>query len=207
MRLVIASAFGPELAPFAPDEGGHIDLGGISARGVAVGVGLVGAAIGAAAVARANPSLVVFSGTCGAYPGALSLFDVVVAEELRLVVPAVVEGRARNPADVSPPLHAPRAPVDALVAAGAIAVRVATTPAITIDDALAARIALATGCAVEHLEAYAIAAACASFGVPFVAVLAVANRVGAAAHTEWLANHDAASRRAAAVIRAAARAL
>lgn len=207
MHLVVASAFLPELLPYAPDAEGRIDLDGTPARGVAVGIGLVAAAIGAAALARTKPPLVVFSGTCGAYPGSLAILDVVVGTSLELVLPTVVEGRARVPDAFAPSLAAPRGAVDALVRAGAREVRVATTPAITIDDNLAARVAIASGCGAEHLEAYSVAAACASFDVPFVAVLGVANRVGARANVEWRENHEAASARAAAVVRAAARSL
>jgi nucleoside phosphorylase len=64
---------------------------------------------------------------------------------------------------------------------------------VTTDDALAARLAAFTSCAVEHLEAYGVAAACAAQGVPFVAALGVANRVGATGRAEWRQNHRAAS--------------
>ena len=144
--FVLASAFAPELAPYAPDTAGNVDLDGTNAIAVCVGVGLVAAAIGAASLARRNPSLVVFSGTCGAYPGALSVFDVVVADRLSLVLPTVLEGRGRVPDGMARAFDAPPGCVKALRAAGAIAGHVATTPAITTDDALAARIGAETRC-------------------------------------------------------------
>jgi nucleoside phosphorylase len=66
---------------------------------------------------------------------------------------------------------------------------VATTLAITTDDAVAVRAARATTSHVEHLEAYGVAAACAARGVPFAAALGVANYVGARAREEWRAHH------------------
>jgi nucleoside phosphorylase len=103
---------------------------------------------------------------------------------------------------MSPPLDADPSLVAALVAAGGHACEIATTLAITTDDALAAAV-FASGCAVEHLESYAVAAACARLSIPFVAVLGVANRVGSSAHSEWKRNHEAASQNAASVVRAA----
>jgi nucleoside phosphorylase len=70
---------------------------------------------------------------------------------------------------------------------------VATTLAVTVDDAAAARIAQATTAHVEHLEAYGVAAACAARGIPFAAALGVANEVGARGREEWRAHHRAAA--------------
>ena len=67
---------------------------------------------------------------------------------------------------------------------------VATTLAITVDDAAAARIAEGAGADVEHLEAHGVAIACAARGVPLAVVLGVANLVGARGRAEWLAHHE-----------------
>jgi hypothetical protein len=75
-------------------------------------------------------------------------------------------------------------------------VDVATTLAITTDDVLASRVADAYGCEVEHLEAFAVASACARERVPMAAVLAVANRVGSRARDEWRRHHGAAGKAA-----------
>ncbi|MEZ5397942.1 MAG: hypothetical protein R2724_34960 [Bryobacterales bacterium] len=80
-------------------------------------------------------------------------------------------------------------------------VSVLTVGAITTDSALVA--SFARDWAVEHLEAYAVAWACREAGVPFVAVLGIANVVGPDAHAQWLANRAAAEQAA----RAAAAAL
>ena len=77
--------------------------------------------------------------------------------------------------------------------AGARGVDVATTLAITVDDAAAARIASSASVHVEHLEAHGVAAACAARGIPFAAALGVANVVGARARDEWRAHHRSAA--------------
>jgi nucleoside phosphorylase len=81
-------------------------------------------------------------------------------------------------------------------------VGVATTLAITTDDALADRVAETLGCEVEHLEAFAVAGACALAGVPMAVVLGVANRVGSRAREEWLRHHPAAGKAASDVVAA-----
>ena len=73
---------------------------------------------------------------------------------------------------------------------------VACPLAITRSAALGRRIAEATGAALENLEAFAVGRAAAAAGVPFAAVLGVANRVGPQGHEEWQRHHRAASRAA-----------
>ncbi len=70
----------------------------------------------------------------------------------------------------------------------------------TTDDAVALALAAATGAQVEHLEAFAVARACADAGVPFGAVFCVANTVGARGRDEWRANHERAAAAACAAI-------
>jgi nucleoside phosphorylase len=79
-----------------------------------------------------------------------------------------------------------------LPALAAQAADVATTMAVTVDDTVAQRIA-ASGAQVEHLEAHGVATAAAQFGVPFAAVLGVANTVGSRAREEWRQHHRAAA--------------
>jgi purine-nucleoside phosphorylase len=71
---------------------------------------------------------------------------------------------------------------------------VLTVPAITTDPEMVTALTGAAGgpWAVEHLEAAAVALACAAVGVPFACALGIANRVGPDAHAEWLANRAAA---------------
>jgi nucleoside phosphorylase len=73
---------------------------------------------------------------------------------------------------------------------------VATTLAITTDDALANSIAASLRCEVEHLEAFAVAAACLRASVPFAVALGIANRVGSTARDEWRRHHLSAGRAA-----------
>ena len=68
-------------------------------------------------------------------------------------------------------------------------VTAATTFALTTSDALARSIPRATGAHVEHLETHGAAVACAAAGIPFVALLAVANYVGESGRVEWREHH------------------
>jgi nucleoside phosphorylase len=90
--------------------------------------------------------------------------------------------------------------VAALAEGGERRVAVATTLAVTTDDALAARVAERTACDVEHLEAFAVAEACVHANVPFAVVLGVANRVGSTARGEWRQNHHATGHAAGALV-------
>jgi futalosine hydrolase len=192
MRVIVLSAFPPELEA----------LGGAFPSEV-VGVGLVQAALGAARVARAmagsKDPMGVLVGTCGAYPGSgLGIGDVVEATGHLLADGAEALGRAALVGTMSEPL-----PASMRLGAGTPGL-VATTLAICTDDTLAERLARRTGAAVEHLEAYAVAAAFAEADVPLAVVLGVANAVGAKGRDEWRQNHRAA---AGAALRAVRRAL
>ena len=88
--------------------------------------------------------------------------------------PALSEGIAR---------HAPAAERCAL----------ATTLAITTDDALARRLGDGSQCCGENLEALAVALACAAAGVRFAGLLACTNEVGSRGRAQWLAGHRGAA--------------
>jgi futalosine hydrolase len=90
----------------------------------------------------------------------------------------------------------------AIAASGAVVADVATTLGVTVDDAVAARVAKATGAAAEHLEAFGVAIACGSLGVPLAVVLGVANVVGSRARDEWKQNHRSAAGAAIDVVKA-----
>jgi nucleoside phosphorylase len=149
----------------------------------------VGAITAAVATARLladlRPARVLFVGTCGAYDERLAPGDLVAASEAIATSVEEVTGRAYRPeiertrwaAGWLPPL-----------AAHAVAV----PPAVT-RTAEGAR-ALAAVAAVEHLELTGVFAACEAAGVSAAAALAVANRVGPAAHGEWRAHHARVSR-------------
>jgi len=102
-------------------------------------------------------------------------------------VPDVVPRRAE--ADV--PL------VDRLVrATGARKVTAACGMGITVDDAEAGKTAAAVRAHVEHMECFAIYRACQRARIPCASLLAVANRVGGGARSEWRANAPVAEAKA-----------
>jgi futalosine hydrolase len=204
--LLILAAFAPELAELEailPVQGEALasEVGGILVCVATVGIGLVEAAIGTGSRLRAGkPRAVVLIGTCGAYPETeLSIGDVVVARSALLVEPGVVLGRAALPEAMIARVNALGPITGELAARGARVVDVATTLAITTDDTLARE--LATRGEVEHLEAFAVASACAKETVQFAAVFGVANRVGSRGRSEWRTHHRAASGAAASHVR------
>ncbi|MSQ02177.1 MAG: hypothetical protein EXR71_09845 [Myxococcales bacterium] len=154
--------------------------------GVVLGIGLLAAATAAGRfLLTRRPEAMVFVGSAGAYPSGPKVGIVVASGALGLASTAVALGLG----------YQPRAPAvlsadAALLARTALTgSRVLTVAAITTDVALAER--FGAEWEVEHLEAYAVAFACAAAGVPFAAILGIANRVGPDAHAEWLRNHDA----------------
>ena len=165
------------LVAAVPEELGDLD-------GVALGVGVVPASIAMGRLlATQRPRGVVLVGTAGAY-GDLPIGAVIAAKRVGLVSGTATLGRGYVPL-APPPLEA-----DATLRArlGLPEADVATLVAITTDTELSAKIG--GSWQVEHMEAYAIAAACAAAGVPFAVVLGITNRVGPAAHAEWRANRE-----------------
>jgi futalosine hydrolase len=199
--ILILSAHLPELSGLRAMLGDDLrgTSGGLSVVGRTVGIGLVAAAAGAAVVLRAfEPRAAILVGTCGAYAGrGISIGEVVIGRRVCLASTAVVEERGAFPgpmlveADLEGPLS------EGVAQEGVRRADVATTLAITTDDPLAARVADGVRCDVEHLEAFAVARACAEEGVPLAVVLGVANMVGGSARAEWQANHRAAGEAAA----------
>ncbi len=202
--ILIVAAFSPELSGLEMLLGPSMteSVGGARVAARPVGVGLVCAAAGASlSVARVSPSAVVLVGTCGAYPGSgLGIGDVVLARWVALVEPAAVEQEAAFPAPMATRLAADAELTAGLAACGGTPADVATTLAVTTSDALSSRLAKGSGAAVEHLEAFAVATACAAAGVRFAAVLAVANAVGSVGREQWRAHHMAAGRAAASLV-------
>jgi nucleoside phosphorylase len=186
-RVAVVAAFEPELRAFREA------LPEVSAR--AVGIGLVDAAIGTAAViAGETPDVVIAIGTCGAF-GARAGNGIVVASEAMLVDVADVMKFAALP-DATATREAMTETFGAKRELGIVA----TTLGVTVDDGAASAIAKKTGARAEHMEAFAIARACALANVRCGIVLGVANRVGSSGRAEWRANHVDASARAAAFV-------
>ncbi len=189
VHVLVLAAFYPELAPFREELGDTL-TGVCSGRTVAArvaGIGLPAAAAGAAThIAELEPAGVVLVGTCGAYVTAgLALGDVVVARRLHLVDRGSLIAQAEFPEPISVIVDANGPMTDALSARSKRTYALATTLAITVDDSAALRIAEGLGAHVEHLEAHGVAVACAARGIPFAAVLGVANFVGARGREEW----------------------
>jgi nucleoside phosphorylase len=191
--VLVVAAHLPELAAFRAllGDGLSADLGGIGVVAKPVGIGLSAAAAGTAfRVGHFHPRAVVLVGTCGVYPSAgPGIGDVVAARKIHLVSIAVAEGRGILPAPMTTLLEAHAGLSAAVAGAYVRGADVATTLAVTSDDALARQIAGAAQCHVEHLEAFSVAEACALRGVPFAAFLGVSNVVGAAAHEQWVVHH------------------
>jgi purine-nucleoside phosphorylase len=176
---LLLAAFSPELAGLdaAPPPGWKVALTGVGA--------LAAAAATARLLQEFRPTRVLFVGTCGAYDGRLGIGELISASEAIAVSLDELEGRAYRPEiertrwgsgwPLPFPAHA-----------------VAVPPAITCTVDGARR--LASVAAAEHLEITGVFAACAEAGVPAAAALAVANRVGPEASTEWRANHARVSR-------------
>ena len=152
------------------------DLGGAS-----LGIGpVVAAARMARVLAEERPSGVVMIGTAGAYPNGPPVGVAVQAGRLGLA-----DGAAAMALGYTPLPPAPVVADHSVLPALDLAVHdVLTTGAVSTDPVLTER--LGDAWAVEHLECFGAAWACHDAGVPFTAVLGIANRVGPAAHAEWL---------------------
>ncbi|HEX3772237.1 MAG TPA: hypothetical protein VHV30_15280 [Polyangiaceae bacterium] len=206
-EVLVLAAFDPELAPLKGILGDGLDarVGGRRIAARTVGVGLAAAAAGASRwIGELAPRAVVLVGSCGAYAGAaLAIGDVVLGGRLSLADLAAVDGLAAFPPPMALVMETEGRLSDAITRAsgGVRRAPVATTLAITTDDAAAARIAHG-GAEVEHLETHGVAAACAGREVPFAVVLGVANAVGSRGRAEWLANHLRAEAAACAVVAA-----
>src|SRR5580658_5346328 len=225
--VLLLAAFGPELAPLkpafasslsaasptgedAPTPAGTMNgrIASLSVRALTCGIGLpAAAAYSSVQIREARPRAVVLLGTCGAYrafapreAAALAIGDVIVSRRIVLVDWATIEGHAQFPPATAEPISADASLVESLARAGAAPADVANTLGITVKDDVAARIAKSTGAEVEHLEAYGVATASAASGVPFAAVLGVANAVGSAGRAEWRSHHVRASEAAARLV-------
>lgn len=169
-----------------------------------IGIGAVDAAVGATrAIAAARPARVIFVGTAGIYgrgkAATAAIGSVAVAGELFCVSMAALRGDGYLPGpmilrvETSPEL---RLALAAHVPGEAPPPGVACPMAITRSESLGLRIAAATGASLENLETFSVARAAKAAGVPFGAVLGIANRVAPIGHEQWLRHHREASRAA-----------
>jgi futalosine hydrolase len=192
-RWLILAAWRPELACL---RASLPKLPGQVRRRIALasaGVGLVEAAIGATRLlVEHKPAAVMLVGSAGVYPGShpeLALGGAAIVDGIRLLpeilpgkhafLPTLMPARARStPALVRTMRRATHLPT----------ADVACPLAITASTRAAQAAARLSGCALENLEAFAIARAAAAMGIPFAAVLGVANHVGPDGHREWKQN-------------------
>ncbi|MBK8170063.1 MAG: hypothetical protein IPK60_06930 [Sandaracinaceae bacterium] len=191
--VLILAAHAPDLAGMRAALGENLDghIRGLYVSAKAVGLGLAMAGAGTASrIKQLEPRCIIFSGTCGVYPGQAHYRpnDVIVANRFALADPTALSGHAAFPEPMQTSVEAPALICQGLGASGP-RVRmapVASTLSTTIDDALAAQLLIASGCEAENLEAFSVAIAAAAAHVPFAVVLGVANAVGSKGREDWL---------------------
>jgi nucleoside phosphorylase len=191
--VLVLAAHAPELVGLRAHLGeqlnGHIRGTYVVAKTIGVGMAVSGAGT-ANRIHQLNPRCVILLGSCGIYPSSVAYrpLDIVIAGRCHLFDPSVSAGRAEFPEPMQTVLdtHATLGP--GLVAAaggrGRIA-PVATTLAITTDDAVAHAVFGATALEAENLELFPVALACKAADIPFGAVLGVTNVVGSTGRTDW----------------------
>jgi nucleoside phosphorylase len=195
--VLIMAAHALELECFVTSPGASsefFEVAGCTLRAVEVGVGLPLAGAGAMrALLQTRARAAVLVGSCGLYAdrAVLEPGQVLIPTNVRAVDAATLAGQAAFPAPMPNVLEPDPALTAGLVAAGRDTLRgaLATTLAITTDDALAARLARESSCLAENLEALAVALACRAAGVAFTAVLGVTNQVGASGREQWRKHH------------------
>jgi nucleoside phosphorylase len=180
-------------------------LHGVRIAAAEVGVGMPAAGSGTArALARVRPRAALLLGSFGAYPGpgSLPIGKLLVPSACHAVELSVLHAHAAMPdamaqsAECDVALSNALAPRAANVARGVLA----TTLGITTDDALASELGERSGCCAENLEALAVALACSGAAVPFAALLACTNQVGARGRAQWAAEHANAARATASTV-------
>ncbi|MES1208647.1 MAG: phosphorylase [Pseudomonadota bacterium] len=203
--ILVVSAFEPELAPLRRLLA-RARIGPRDVACVPVGIGAVEAGVGAArAMNRFAPRMAVFIGTAGSYGARPAIGQAVIARRITLASTAAARGDGYLPGAL-----VNRATTDsklraALSRASPAGARVpaadaAAPTAITRGAALARRLAVHTGAAVENLELFGVARAAHAAAVPFGAVLGISNRVGPRAHDEWRRHQEAATEAATTVV-------
>ena len=209
--LLAASPAAEDAPAPAGSMNGRIGPRSLCVRAITCGIGLsAAAAYSSFQIRETRPRAVILLGTCGAYracapcapreAATLAIGDVIVSRRIVLADWATIEGHAQFPPATAEPISADAGLVESLARAGAARADVANTLGITVKDDVATRIAKSTGAEVEHLEAYGVATASAVSGVPFAAVLGVANAVGSAGRAEWRSHHVRASEAAARLV-------
>lgn len=191
--VLVLAAHAPELVGLRPHLGdqlnGHVRGTYVVAKTIGVGMAVSGAGT-ANRLQQLNPRCVILLGSCGVYPGTTAYrpLDIVIVGRCHLFDPSVAAGRAEFPDPMQTVLDPHPTLGPGLVAAAAGRGRiapVATTLAITTDDAVGNAVFGATGFEAENLELFPVALACKAATTPFSAVLGVTNVVGSTGRTDW----------------------
>ncbi len=191
--VLVLAAHAPEFVGLRPHIGdglnGNIGALFVVAKTIGVGLAVAGAAT-AQRIQQLRPRAVVALGSCGIYPCEVEYqpLDVVIPSRLHLFDASVAAGKAAFPEPMQTALEP-----DPAITAGLLqtadrrcrSAPVATTMAITTDDAIARAVYGATGLEAENLELFPIALACRAADVPFGAVLGVTNMVGSSGRNDW----------------------
>ncbi len=191
--ILLLAAHAPEFVGLRPHIGDQLNglVRGLYVVAKTIGVGMAVSGAGAAnRIHQLNPRAIILIGSCGVYPGPHEYrpLDIVVASRCHLFDPSVAAGKSEFPGPMQTVLDA-----HPMLSAGLVATAgprgrqapVATTLAITTDDAVARAVHPATGFEGENLELFPVALACRAADVPFAAVLGVTNVVGSAGRGDW----------------------
>lgn len=192
--ILLLAAHAPELVGLRTQLGDQLagSIRGLTIVAKTIGVGMAVAGAGTAnRIHQLNPRAVIVLGSCGVYPCGVEYYplDMVIPNRFQLFDPSAAAGKAEFPAPMQTVLD-PHALLSAgLLASAGVRSRaapLATTLAITTDDAIARAVHPATGLEAENLELFPVALACAAAEVPFAAVLGVTNVVGSQGRTDWI---------------------
>jgi nucleoside phosphorylase len=192
--ILLVAAHAPEFVGLRAHLGEQLcgNLLGLTIIAKTIGVGMAVAGAGTAnRIQQLSPRAVVLLGSCGVYPCGVEYFplDILVPSRFHLFDPSVAAGKAEFPDPMQTVLDPHPLLTAGLVGSGGARCRsapLATTLAITTDDAIARAVHPATGLEAENLELFPVALACRAAEVPFAAVLGVTNVVGSQGRTDWL---------------------
>lgn len=202
--ILILAAHAPELVGLRDALGPNLrgSIGALNIECATVGVGLPASASGTTrALQELTPRAVILLGSCGLYPRRIEFraLTPVVATGVRLVDASALSEQAAFPAPMQLLCEPDRGLSEGLAQEDPSTLRgeVATTLAITTDDALAQLLGSKSACAAENLEAYSVALACAAHDVPFACVLVATNAVGSQGRAQWQTHQRSAAEKAA----------
>lgn len=190
--VLLLAAHAPEFVGLRPHIGDalHGTVGELFVVAKTIGVGLaVAGAATANRIQQIRPRAVILLGSCGIYPNARAYrpLDIVIPSRLHLFDATVAAGKAAFPDPMQTAIEPDAALSAGLAEAapGCHVAPVATTMAITTDDAIARAVHPATGLEAENLELFPVALACRAADLPFSAVLGVTNMVGSSGRVDW----------------------